>query len=179
MSHIFSLGWWSKAFVPQMPLLEIVARGTAVYLVLFILLRVVLKREAGTVGVTDLLVIVLLADAAQNAMAGTYTTIGDGLLLVLVIVFWAVALNWLAFRFPRLRPLIQPPALKLVNEGRVLRKNMARELVTEEELVSAVRLEGLESVEQVKAAYIEGDGRISIIPRDGKQRHHAPERRST
>lgn len=58
---------WAKMLIPDTPLLEIFLRGSIVYLALFFLLRVVLKRESGTLGITDLLVVVLIADAAQNA----------------------------------------------------------------------------------------------------------------
>ena len=63
---------WAKVFGPDTPVLEIVVRGTVVYLALFVLIRVVFKRQPGAVGIADLLVVVLIADAAQNAMAGTY-----------------------------------------------------------------------------------------------------------
>nr|MBP7571903.1 DUF421 domain-containing protein [Acidobacteriota bacterium] len=71
---------WGRVFAFDTPWLEIVVRGTAIYLGLFLLLRLVLKRQAGTVGITDLLVIVLIADAAQNAMADDYRSVPDGLL---------------------------------------------------------------------------------------------------
>jgi len=70
-------------------------------LALFLLLRLVLKRQSGNMGVTDLLVIVLIADAAQNAMASDYKSVPDGLLLVSTIVFWSYALDWLSYHFPR------------------------------------------------------------------------------
>lgn len=80
---------WNEMFSLGTPLLEIFIRGSAVYLLLFLILRIVLKRESATLGVTDLLVVVLLADAAQNAMADDYNSITDGILLVMVIIFWS------------------------------------------------------------------------------------------
>ncbi len=77
---------WEGAFSPELPL-ELILRGSLIYLALFALLRFVLKREAGAVGITDLLVVVLIADAAQSAMAGSYTSLPDGLVLVGTIVF--------------------------------------------------------------------------------------------
>src|SRR5687768_3193112 len=93
---------WKSIFVPSVPLLEIVLRGSIVYLFLFFLLRI-LRRQAGALGIQDLLVVVLIADAAQNAMASEYKSITDGLILVSTIIFWDYFLNWLDFRFPRLR----------------------------------------------------------------------------
>lgn len=158
---------WKAMLVPDTPLLEIAVRGTLVYLSLFLLLRVILKRESQGLGVTDLLVVVLIADAAQNAMADDYRSIPDGILLVAVILFWAWFLDWVSFRSPRLDRLLKPQKLPLVRDGRRLRKNMAKELITEEELDSQLRLQGIEDVARVKVAYMEADGGISVITTDG------------
>ena len=158
---------WQNTFMPQTPPLEILVRGTVVYLALFFLLRVVLKRQSGTTGVTDLLVIVLIADAAQNAMANDYKSLPDGLLLVGTIVVWSFLLDWIAFRFPRLARFIHPKPLPLVKDGVMLRRNMRRELITEEELLSQLRQQGIEDLSGVQTVYMEGDGQFSVI--DGQQ----------
>ena len=77
---------WAGLFMPTTPALEIIVRGSVMYLALFAMLRFILRRETGSLGITDLLVIVLIADAAQNGMAGNYTSITDGLLLVITII---------------------------------------------------------------------------------------------
>src|SRR3954471_18026759 len=135
--------------VPDTSLLEIFIRGTLVYLALYTLLRVVLKRQRGGVGVTDLLVIVLIADAAQNAMAGEYTSVPDGVLLVAVIIGWSAFLDWLGFRFPAFQRFVRPGPLPLVEDGRMIRENMAKEYITEDELMSQLRIDGLTSVDQI------------------------------
>jgi uncharacterized membrane protein YcaP (DUF421 family) len=167
---------WQGVFLPNTPLLEIFLRGTIVYLALFLMLRVVLKREAGTVGITDLLVVVLLADAAQNAMADDYKSISDGLVLVATIVFWAYALNWLGYRFPAIQRMVHPPPLLLVENGQMLPRNMRKEFITGDELLSMLRQQGIEDVGHVKRAYMEGDGKISVISAD-KKSHPAPEKK--
>lgn len=166
---------WRGAFVPTMSLAEIVLRGSLIYLALFTLLRMVMKRQAGMVGITDLLVLVLLADATQNAMAGQYKSITEGIMLVGTIIAWDYALDWLGYRFPALRRLVHPPPLPLVRDGRMLRRNMRRELITEEELMSQLRLQGVAELAQVKEAFMEGDGRISVISHDSPS-PGAPER---
>jgi uncharacterized membrane protein YcaP (DUF421 family) len=158
---------WKSVFVPQMPTVEIVVRGTVVYLALFLLLRLVLKRQSGGLGMTDLLVLVLIADAAQNAMAGSYRTVTDGLALVVVIVFWAYVVDWLSYHVRLFERLVQPPRLQLVKDGQLLRRNMRRELVTEDELLSQLRLHGERDLAEVDAAFIESDGRISFLTRRG------------
>jgi uncharacterized membrane protein YcaP (DUF421 family) len=156
---------WSRLFAIDTSLLEIFLRGTFMYLGLFVILRVVSKRQAGTLGIADLLVITLLADAAQNGMAGDYVSITDGLLLVSVIVFWSFAIDFLGFRFKAMRKLLEPPTLEIVRRGRILREPLDREFVSEEELLSQLRQHGVEHVKDVKAAYMESDGHVSVIRR--------------
>jgi uncharacterized membrane protein YcaP (DUF421 family) len=174
MEQFFKIDW-EEIFVPQVPLLETFLRGTVVYLSLFFLLRFVLKRQTGTIAITDLLVLVLIADAAQNAMADDYKTIPDGLLLVSTIIFWAYALDWLGYHFPRAGRFIHPPPLLLVKDGQMLRRNMRQELITEQELMSKLREQGIEDLSKVKEAYMEGDGRISVITYNGPNQVNADE----
>lgn len=157
---------WRGLFVPEVALLEIVVRGTVVYLGLVLLLRLVLKREAGALNLPDLLVVVLLADAVQNGMAGDYRTITGALVLALTIIGWNVALDWVAYRVPAVRRLLRPRPLPLVRDGRILRRNLRQEFVTEDELLAHLRLHGVDHVSQVKEAFMEGDGRISVVTRD-------------
>ena len=156
----------------------IVVRGTIVYLSLIALLRFVLKREAGSLGIADLLVVVLLGDAAQNAMAGECKSVADGLVLIGTIILWAYTLDWLSYRFPSWERILSPPALVLVKDGKMLRRNMRREFVSEDELMSQIRQQGLEDLTEVRKAYIEGDGRISVIKRNGES-HPAPKREAS
>jgi uncharacterized membrane protein YcaP (DUF421 family) len=161
---------WKTIFVPDTPLLEIVLRGSLMYIALFTLLRVILKRQTGTLGMTDLLLITLLADASQNAMAGEYKSLPDGIVLVGTLIFWNYAIDWLSFKFTWFERLIEPPPLPLIKNGKLLRRNMRRELITEAELIGQVREQGLDDLSKVKEAYIESDGRISVIEREEK--HH-------
>ena len=153
--------------LPDTDPLEIFVRGTIVYLFLFVLLRFT-KREVGALGITDVLVIVLVADAAQNAMAGQYTSVADGILLVTTIAFWAYTLNWLGYHNALAGRLIHPKPLLLVANGQLNRRNMRAELVTLEELMSQVRAQGLDDLRQVKSAFVEGDGQVTIIKLDGE-----------
>jgi uncharacterized membrane protein YcaP (DUF421 family) len=160
---------WRRMFVPEQSLLEIFLRGTIVYIALFLILRFLMKRQSGVIGIADLLVIVLIADAAQNAMSGSSESITEGVLLVLTIVFWNYVVDWLGFRFPALAPLTRPSPLQLVDDGRMLERNMRQELITKEELMSQLRRNGVENVAEVKKAFIEGDGQVSVIKREPTQ----------
>ena len=159
---------WVKVFAPDTPVLEIIARGTVTYLSLFTLLRVILRRESGNLGITDMLVIVLIADASQNAMAGSYNSVSDGVLLVSVIIGWSYFLNWLAFHWPFFEKLTKPKKLLIVTEGKMLKRNMRKELITHEELMTEMRKAGLTSLQEIKVAFMESDGSISIIEKEKK-----------
>jgi uncharacterized membrane protein YcaP (DUF421 family) len=153
------------ALIPDVSLFETIARGALMYLAIFVLLRVILRGRTSAVTISDLLVLVLIADAAQNAMASHYMTITNGVVLVSTIVVTSFTMDWLAFRFERLRRFVHPERKALIVNGRVLRKMLADELITEEELETQVRLNGVEDVTEVKVAYLEGNGAISVIKR--------------
>jgi uncharacterized membrane protein YcaP (DUF421 family) len=155
---------WASLFRPDTPLTEIFVRGTITYLALFALLRIVLKRQSGDVGLSDLLVVVLIADAAQNGMANDYSSVTDGIFLVATIVFWSYALDWLGYRFPRFQTFVRPPPLQLIRDGNIIRRNLRKELLTEEELRSMVRESGYTEFGEIKEAFMEGDGQVSIVP---------------
>jgi uncharacterized membrane protein YcaP (DUF421 family) len=164
---------WAELFVPSGSLLEVMVRGTVLYLSLFTMLRLLPRRQVGSVGVSDLLVLVLLADAAQNGMSGDYQSITEGVVLVATILAWNYLIDWLDHRFPALRINASGPLL-LVRDGRMVRANMRREKVTMDELMRQLRQHGIEDIAAVKRAYVEGDGRISIIPADDSPAGPAP-----
>lgn len=154
---------WQELFSFSVPAAELVVRGTAMYWFLFLLFRFVVRRDAGGVAMADILVLVIIADAAQNAMAGEYRSVTDGMTLVATIVFWNYLLDWLCYRFPALEQVLQPRPLLLVKDGRMLLDNMRRQMLTREELLAKIREEGLEDLKAVKRAYMESDGKISVI----------------
>jgi uncharacterized membrane protein YcaP (DUF421 family) len=119
------------------------------------------------VGIADILVLVIVADAAQNAMAGDYRSISDGMILVVTLIVWNVLLDWLAYRFNIVRRFASPGPIRLIENGRMLKRNMRRELISDDELWSMLRQNSVESLEQVKEAFIEADGQISVIKKRG------------
>jgi uncharacterized membrane protein YcaP (DUF421 family) len=157
---------WRQIFAFGTPPLEIVLRGTIVYLFIFALLRIVLKRETGQLGMADVLVIVLIADAAQNGMAGSYTSVVDGLILVSTIVFWAWFLDWFSFRYAWAERLLRGKPKTIVRDGEPQPDVMSKEFMTLDELRTQLRLQGIDDISKVKFARVESDGRVSVIPRD-------------
>jgi len=161
---------WKSVIVPSISLVEIILRGSVMYLSIFFLLRVTVRRQLGSLGMTDLLLITLLADASQNGMAGEYKSLPEGLLLVATIIFWSYLLDWLSFKSPLLQRWIEPPPLPVIKNGRLLRRNMRRELITDVDLKAQLREQGISDIAKVKEAYIETDGNISVVQRE--EEHH-------
>jgi len=157
---------WKQILVPSGSLLELVVRGTLIYLSLFVILRVMLNRQSGGIGISDLLLVMLIANAAQNAISADYHSVTEGVVLVITIVFWSYALDWLGYRFPRFQRFLRPPPLLLVKDGQVLPRNLRRELITEDELMSQLRQQGIDDVARIKEAFMESDGRISAVTQE-------------
>lgn len=166
MNRAFDVDW-SGVFVPTYPLLEIFIRGSLIYLALFAIMRFMLRRQTGGVGVADLLVVVLIADAAANAFGSEYDSVTEGILLVVTIVFWDYILDWLEFKFPKLRSLMRPRPVVLVREGRIQHRNLHREMMTKEELLAELRKSGNRDPSKVAEARMEGDGTVTVVKKDG------------
>lgn len=146
--------------------LELVLRGTLMYWFLFILLRFVLRRDVGSLGISDFLFVVIIGDAAQNGMIGSATSATDGMVLIGTLVFWSYMLDVASFRFSVIRRFTSAPRLCLVRDGKLQRKNMRREFITDEELNAKIRHEGVEDIATVKRMYLEADGEMSLICND-------------
>jgi uncharacterized membrane protein YcaP (DUF421 family) len=153
----------AELFAVHMPAWELVLRGSAMYWFLFVIFRFVMHRDVGALGLADVLLLVIIADASQNAMAGEYKTVTEGFILVATIVGWNYLLDWAAFRFEFVRRFAEPPPLLLISKGRVLRANLRKELMTVDELMSKLREKSVEHLSQVKAAYMESDGQVTVI----------------
>jgi uncharacterized membrane protein YcaP (DUF421 family) len=149
---------------------ELVVRGTLMYWFLFLIFRFVMRRDTGNVGIADILLLVLVADASQNAMSGGYTTVSEGALLVATIVGWNWLIDWASFHSETIARFTTPPAIVLVQHGRPVRRNLRREHLSDEDLVSKLREHGVERLEDVKIALMESDGEISVVRYPGKPR---------
>jgi uncharacterized membrane protein YcaP (DUF421 family) len=145
---------------------ELVVRGTVVYTSLVLVLRFLLRRDVGSLSMPDVLFIVLVADASQNAMAGEYTTLADGIVLVGTLIVWNAALDWLAFRFPAFRRVVEPPALPLILDGKWVRANLKKEWITTEEVESKLREAGIDDIANVRRAVLESSGKLGVIRRE-------------
>lgn len=154
---------WHSLFALNVSPLEIVIRGSLVYLFLFAVFRTVLKRDIGSVGMADVLLLVLVADASQNAMSAEYRSVGEGAILILTIVGWNLLFDFLAWRYPKIRHLLQAQEICLVRDGQIIHRNLRREYLSVDELYGKLREHGIAQLSEVQAAFMESDGSISVI----------------
>ncbi|HEX6363800.1 MAG TPA: YetF domain-containing protein, partial [Albitalea sp.] len=156
---------WDDIFRFTTSPVEILVRGTLVFWLLFGLFRFVLRRDVGSVAVSDFLFLVILGDAVQNAMVGEAISVSEGALLVGTLVGWNFVVDYLSFRFPAVARLTQPRKLPLLRDGQPMWRNMRRELVTLDELKAKAREAGHAGLDEVRAIYMESDGSISVLPK--------------
>lgn len=168
---------WDSMLRPTVSLAELFLRGTVVYLFLVAAFRV-LRRQAGAIGVADLLVLVLIADAAQNAMASEYRSVPEGLALISTILFWNWALDWLSFRYPALGRILEAQPLPLVVAGQAHTTNLKRQLLSRDELAAQLRMHGIDDISAVRLCTLEGDGHLSVLKYDAGDDDPSPAEQS-
>jgi uncharacterized membrane protein YcaP (DUF421 family) len=156
---------WSQVWNLTVSPWELVIRGSVMYWFIFIAFRSFMRRDIGSIAVSDVLFLMLVADAAQNAMAGEYRSITDGIVLVATLLVWNIAVDWAAYVSPALRRLLAPRSILLVRNGALIRPNLRKQFITEEELFAKLREHGIEDLSKVKEAHLEADGDVSVLKR--------------
>lgn len=146
------------------PAWSIILRTVAVYLALLLGLRMAGKRELGQMTIFDLVVLLLLANAVQNAMVGPDTSLTGGLIAAGVLLVLNVLIAQAGVRWPRLRRAVEGSPTLLVLHGEVLTRHLRREGIDEDELEAALREHGVSEVDEVEMAVLEIDGSISVVP---------------
>lgn len=157
---------WESIFVPALPLLENIVRGTVTYLVLLLLMRIIGQREAGGLGLTDVLIIVLVAQAVGPALYTQESRLTDGMIVVVTILVWSLVVDAVSYRFPRIAHIVKARPKTLIENGELNRRVMHREFMSSEEVASQMRLHGIEDISRIERAYLEPNGMVSVITRD-------------
>ncbi|NLT35700.1 MAG: DUF421 domain-containing protein [Gaiellales bacterium] len=147
------------------PVVNIALRTLVVYLVILLGLRVTGKREIGQFTPFDLVMILLISNAVQNAMVGSDTTLLGGVVAAVVLLVVNLLLSLLVTRNQRLEHVMVGFPTVLVSDGTVIARHMSREGVTMEELMAALREHGIMAPQDVALAVLEIDGSISVVPK--------------
>lgn len=147
-------------------LLEIVIRTAVVYMIVLIGIRVTGKREVGQMTPFDLVLLLLIANAVQNAMTGPDTSLTGGIVAVVTLLVVNAGVSRLTWRFRRIRKWVEGTPTLLIHSGKILEENLAREELTRDSLQQSLREHGVATVEEVKLAVLEVDGSISVLKND-------------
>lgn len=153
----------SDVFIMQQTLGEAFLRSTAVYWCIYLLFRLGGRRNIGSLGFADIVVVMLVSEAVGNGLSGPSNTVSDGLIVAAGIVFWSFLVDRLCYFVPVLNRLLAPNQLLLIKDGTLQLRNMRREYVTRAELMEQLRINGIDQLGQVRRAYLESNGEISVI----------------
>lgn len=153
----------NDVFQMQQSLGEAFLRSTAIYWCIFLLFRLGGRRNIGSLGFADIVVIILVSEAVGNGLSGPSDTVTDGLLVAAGIVLWSVLVDRLGYFFPVVNRVLAPNRLLLIKNGILQLNNMRREYVTRAELMEQLRINGIAELTQVRRAYLEANGEMSVI----------------
>ena len=145
--------------------MDIVARATVAFLFVFLLTRLIGRRELSSMEPFDLMLLIVVGDLIQQGVTQNDLSVTGLVLTVGVFGVLTLAASYLGFRFPRIRPLIEPDPLILIEDGKTIDRNLRKERITHEELAAEARLQQIESLDAVKWAVLESGGRVSFIPK--------------
>jgi uncharacterized membrane protein YcaP (DUF421 family) len=143
--------------------MDIVLRGVAIFFFLYVLMRVIGRRELSTLEPFDLILLIVLGDAVQQGLTQDDYSLTGAFLAIGTIAMLQLGMSFVNFKFPKLRPIIDGEPIVMVQDGKPIEKNMRRERLTMEDLRSAMRGEGLASLDGVAWAVMETSGKISFI----------------
>ncbi|MDO8506650.1 MAG: DUF421 domain-containing protein [Candidatus Limnocylindria bacterium] len=159
--------------VPSVPIPEIVLRTVIVYVAVFALLRMAGKRELGQMSVSDLVVILVIANAVQNALNGGDASLTGGLVAAATLVGMNLLFDRFGRRMPFLSRFLKEEPTLLMKDGKLIVENLEREDIKKTEIEMAARGHGIPDLTGVSVAILEVDGSISIIPMEGGSIHRA------
>lgn len=156
--------------IPDISVAEKLVRSVAVYLFLLVAFRLCGKRQLGQLSAFDLVVLLIISNVVQNAVIGNDNSLGGGLIGATAILLLNLVVAYVTFRFKRADRVVEHSPTLLVRHGRVLRDNLRRERLGPRDLRAALRHHGVVSIRDIRYAFLEEDGHVSVItgrPRGG------------
>jgi uncharacterized membrane protein YcaP (DUF421 family) len=147
--------------------MDIVVRAAVAFLFVFILTRLIGRRELSSLQPFDLMLLIVIGDLIQQGITQNDLSVTGLILTVGVFGLMTLAASYVGFRFPRVRPILEPEPLILIEDGSVIERNLKKERMTQEELAAEARIQQIDSLEKVKWAVLESGGQISFIPKSG------------
>ncbi|HRH41627.1 MAG TPA: DUF421 domain-containing protein [Pyrinomonadaceae bacterium] len=159
------------------PILGIIFRTLAVYIVVLLMLRFAGKREVGQMTPFDFVLLLLLSNSVQNAMTGGDNSLNGGIVAAVVLVVLNYGVNFFAWKSRKVRKFIEGKPTILVYKGKIIEENMESERITNDQLHEAFREHSIVEVEKVGLAVLEVDGSISVLKKDDLPESYVPHHR--
>jgi uncharacterized membrane protein YcaP (DUF421 family) len=148
--------------------LDIVLRAAAIFVVLFVVMRVMGRRELRQMEPFDLILLVVLGDLIQQGVTQSDYSLTGAVLAIATLCVLTVAASYVSYRFRRVRPVFEGEPIVLVHDGRPVESNLRRERITMEEIAAQARLQQIAHLSDVRWAVLETSGQISFIPREAR-----------
>lgn len=146
--------------------MDLVLRAAIAFFFIFLLMRIVGRRELSSLEPFDLILLIVLGDLVQQGITQSDYSVTGLILAAGTISLLTVAVSYVSFRLPRTRPLLEGQPLVVIQDGEVLENNIRRERLTREELAEAARLQQISSLTDVSWAILEKSGQISFIKKN-------------
>jgi uncharacterized membrane protein YcaP (DUF421 family) len=145
--------------------MDIVFRATAMFFVLFLLLRVMGKRELSQMTPFELIVLIVFGDLIQQGVTHNDFSLVGAILAIVTMAFWALAFSWLTYWLPKAESVLDGEPRVIVRDGQIIRENLRRDRLTRAEILSEMRLSGIAHLDDVAWAVLEPRGKMSFIKR--------------
>ena len=147
--------------------MDIVVRAVIAFIFVFLLTRLIGRRELSSLQPFDLVFLIVIGDLIQQGVTQNDLSVTGLVLTVGVFASLTLAASYVGWRFPRIRPILEPEPLILIEDGNVIDRNLKKERLTAEEVAAEARLQQIDSLDKVKWAVLETGGQISFIPKSG------------
>lgn len=147
--------------------MDVVVRAFVAFCFVLLLTRLIGRRELSSLQPFDLILLIVIGDLIQQGVTQNDMSVTGLILAIGVVALLTLASSYVGFRFPRLRPVLEPEPLILIEDGTVIERNLRKERMTPQELAAEARLQQIDSLDKVKWAVLESSGQISFIQKSG------------
>ncbi len=158
---------WAELWKPELSPLEIVLRAVIIYVAALALFRLVGRKELARYSPFDFLLVLLVSQALRQTLVASDKSLTSGLLSLVTLLGLDLLASWFSFRSRRFATLVEGNPRKLVDDGRPIEAAMRRSRFTVEELESRLRRYGIDRLEAVESAWLERDGNVTFVLRQG------------
>ncbi|MFD1789825.1 DUF421 domain-containing protein [Sphingomonas floccifaciens] len=150
--------------------MDIVLRATAMFAIVYLLLRLLGKRELGQMAPFEVVTLVVMGDLIQQGITHNDYSLTGATLAICTFAFWGLVLGWVSYLFPRFRKALEGEPRVIVRDGELLEGNLRRDRMTRGEVEAEMRLAGIGRMADVAWAILETNGKISFIKREDDSR---------